>query len=124
MEFLDDTHASIPRRVRKREENAVEKSPEFRQLLASLSGLSPGKTIGLAFDPADATALDMKWPARAAVDSLRRQLRATGLTGNYRVQKFRQGDKWFVTVKATSTGRVPKRDKTAADDVSAATKTA
>jgi hypothetical protein len=103
MEFLDGT--DIPKRGRKREENAVEKSTEFKKLLAALPTLDPSRTIGLAFDPTDAAALGLRWPARVAVDSLRRHLKSTDRAGSYSVQKFRQGDKWFVTVKSTKVAR-------------------
>jgi hypothetical protein len=111
MEFLDGTHARIPRRGRKRNENAVEKSAEFKKLVAAIASLGPSKTIALVFDSSDATALGLRWPARVAVDSLRRYLKSTDHADAYRVQKFRQGDKWFVTVKA-ATGRARQRDQT------------
>jgi len=120
VEFVDGIQTRIPRRGRNRAENAVERSPEFKKLVAALATLGPGKTIGLAFDPGDASALNLRWPARVAVDSLRRYLKSTDRAGSYRVQKFRQGDRWFVTVKTTKVVRkvtteesaAPKRDHT------------
>ena len=90
----------VPKRERRKDPNAVEKSPEYKALLQVLANnrLEPGQSAGLAFDKEDQKRLGMLWPARVTVDALKRWLAETQSTDLYQVRKFKTNDRWFVSV--------------------------
>jgi hypothetical protein len=95
----------VPKRERKKQPNAVEKSPEYKALLQVLANhrLGPGQSAGLAFDKEDEKRLRMLWPARVAVDALKRWLTVTQTTDLYVIRKFKAKDRWFVSVTRRKT---------------------
>ena len=107
MQFLHP--GQVPRRVRKRNPNAVERSPEFKALLSALRRLGPGEQAGLSFNKEDEKKLGIRWPARVTADALKRWLAETQLTDLYRIQKFKVEGRQFVSVtrRPVRGGRLP-----------------
>jgi hypothetical protein len=117
MQFLKP--GQVPRRVRKRQPNVIERSPEFKALVGALHRLAPGEQAGLSFDPIDQKKLGIRWPARVAADSLRRWLTETRLSDFYRIRKFKIEGRQFVSVTRRKAPR--EVHKSAVDHVSSAT---
>jgi hypothetical protein len=90
----------VPRRVRKRQPNVIEKSEEFKTLIRAIADkkLAPGERMGLAFDEEDEKKLGLRWPARVAADALKRWLAETLSSEDYKIRKFKVEGRQFVAV--------------------------
>jgi hypothetical protein len=122
MRFLEP--GRVPRRLRKRDPNAIEEAPEFKALKAAIANnrMAPGEQVGLSFDSDDKKKLDMKWPARVAADALKRWLSESQITELYQVRKFNIEGRQFVSVTRRKARQ--KSEKPAVDHASPAAKMA
>lgn len=91
-----------PRRKGKPKENPLERLDVYLQLKAIIAGgkMKPQEIKTLILDASDGNRLGLKFPARAAADSLRRFLRGSGLASDYRVIKYETDSPgvWAVSV--------------------------
>lgn len=95
-----------PLRKAKPKPNPLDKLDAYTQLKALISHgkIRPSEEYGITIDPADATRLGLKYPARTAADGLRRFVRDLGLSSDYQVVKYETRDPgvWYVCVRNTT----------------------
>lgn len=88
--FLTTAERQAPPRKRKQVANALESIEEYMQLRAAvLSGrMRPMQSAVVTMGPEEIKKLNYKFPWRAAVDSMRRLIKASGLEADYVVRKY------------------------------------
>ncbi len=102
-----------PRRKGKPKANPLERHEDYLKLKAMIANgrMKPQESAGILLDAADRQKLDLKYPARAAADSLRRFVRGLGLASDYHVVKYETDTPgvWAVTVTYAPPMTVSKR---------------
>jgi hypothetical protein len=90
---------NLPRRKRENPRNAVTAHPLFRQIETEVRNQKLGAGIdrALLFTEADVADFGMKAPWRAAVEALRRIIKADALP--YRADKYQTAQGWVVRVR-------------------------
>jgi hypothetical protein len=91
-----------PRRKSKPKPNVFDRIDAFLQLKAFISSgkAKPQEQAGITLDQYDGRKLGLKFPARAAADSLRRFVRSLGLEADYHVLKYETNEPgvWWIGV--------------------------
>ena len=106
-----------PKRFYPKQQNSVETTPEYMQVLAQITNgkLRPFEQgIGLTFDPDDAKALKLKFPARTAQESLKRFIKSAGLESDYAVSRIEVSpgvETVYVSYEPPTVLRAPRKAK-------------
>jgi hypothetical protein len=81
---------AAPKRKSKPKPNPFEQHGEYLKLKALIANgkMKPQEVAGIYLDGSDAKALDLKYPARTAADSLRCFVRQMGLAADYHIVKY------------------------------------
>lgn len=90
MKLWKSTDAPAPKRKSKPKPNVLDTREEYLKVKAIVLGgkMKPFEEVGLYFDATDVKNLQLKFPWRAAAESLRRAIKDAGLSSDYRVQKY------------------------------------
>ena len=104
MEFwIADTQHPVPQHKRKQIVSALESHEEFLKMKnVILSGrMRPMQSAIIKMGPADAKALNFKWPWRPAVETLRRLVKSMNLQSDWIIRKWESSEPGVWVIQAT-----------------------